>query len=294
MNFNQPVSHLIHKRYSCRTYQDLLIQNSDLAALEDFTASCKIGPLGNQARFKVVASREGDSTSLKGLGTYGFIKNPTGFIIGTSEEKPGSLEDFGYLMEAILLRATDLGLGSCWLGGTFTKSRFSRQLSLLDGEIIPAVASIGYPADQSAWLDKTIRAGARAHRRRPWENIFFTKEFGNPLNPGDAGNYHEPLDLVRLAPSASNKQPWRVVREGHNWHFFLQRTEKYPPPVFNFILNLADLQRIDMGIAMAHFELSARENGLNGKWIVHPPDIPLPNQLTEYSTTWQEDEGYNQ
>jgi hypothetical protein len=64
--------------------------------------------------------------------------------------------------------------------------------------------------------------------------------------------------------------------------------------VFNFILNLADLQRVDMGIAMAHFELSARENGLKGKWMVHPPGIPLPDQLTEYSITWQEDEGYNQ
>ena len=293
MEFNQPVSHLIHKRYSCRTYQDLPISDSDLAILKDFTAACHIGPFGNQTRFKVVAAQEVDNPSLKGLGTYGFIKNPTGFIIGVSEEKSGALEDFGYLMETILLRATDIGLGSCWLGGTFTKSRFSRQLSLLNGEIIPAVASVGYPADKSVWVDKTIRAGARAHRRLPWENIFFTKEFGNPLNPDDAGNYHEPLELVRLAPSASNKQPWRILKLGGDWHFYLQRTAKYPPPVFNFLLNLADLQRVDLGIAMAHFELSARENALAGKWIVQPPDIPLHDQYTEYITTWQEDAGYN-
>ena len=149
MDFNQPVSHLIHKRYSCRTYQDLLISNSDLAILEDFTAACQIGPLGNQARFNVVAAREGDNPSLKGMGTYGFIKNPTGFIIGVAEEKSGALEDFGYLMESILLRATDIGLGSCWLGGTFTRTRFSRQVNLQDCEIIPAVASIGYTADVS-------------------------------------------------------------------------------------------------------------------------------------------------
>lgn len=291
MDFNQPVSRLINKRYSCRTYQDLLIQTSDLESLEDFAASCQIGPLGSQPRFKVITAKEDDSASLKGLGTYGFIKNPTGFIIGASEEKLGALEDFGYLMETILLRSTDLGLGSCWLGGTFTKSRFSRQLSLLNGEIIPAVAAIGYPADQSTWQDKTIRGGARAHRRLPWQNIFYSNEFDKPLNPGDAGKYHKPLDLVRIAPSASNKQPWRIVKEGRNWHFFLQRTAKYPPPVFDFILNLADLQRIDIGIAMAHFELSSREIGLKGKWITHPPDIPLPDQLTEYSTTWQEDEG---
>jgi len=45
---------------------------------------------------------------------------------------------------------------------------------------------------------------------------------------------------------------------------------------------------------MAHFELSSRENALAGKWIVQPPDIPLPDQHVEYITTWQEDAGYNQ
>jgi hypothetical protein len=241
-----------------------------------------------------VAAREGDSASLKGLGTYGFIKNPTGFIIGVSEVKSGALEDFGYLLEAILLRATDLGLGSCWLGVTFTKSRFSHQMNLQNGEIIPAVAIIGYPADQSTWLEQTIRTGARADHRFPWKKLFFSDIFNKPIIPEEAGIYQESLELVRLAPSASNKQPWRVVREGHNWHFFLQRSAKYPPPVFDFVLNLADLQRVDLGIAMAHFELSARENGLAGKWIIQPPDIPLPDQLTEYSVTWREDEGYNQ
>jgi len=44
---------------------------------------------------------------------------------------------------------------------------------------------------------------------------------------------------------------------------------------------------------MAHFELSSRENGLAGKWMVQPPDIPLHDQYTEYITTWQEDAGYN-
>lgn len=294
MDFNQPVSHLIHKRYSCRTYQDLPIQNSDLAALEDFAATHQIGPLGNHARFKVVASQEGDSASLKGLGTYGFIKNPTGFIIGVSEEKPGALEDFGYLMETILLRATDIGLGNCWLGGTFTKSRFSRKMNLQDNEIIPAVASIGYSAYPPAWLDQTIRTGTRGDHRLPLKKIFFIDNFNKPINPEEAGVYQESLDLVRLAPSASNKQPWRILKKGQDWHFYLHRTAKYPPPVFDLLLNLADLQRVDLGIAMAHFELSSRENALAGKWIVQPPDIPLPDQHVEYITTWQEDAGYNQ
>ena len=51
----------------------------------------------------------------------------------------------GFMMWAI-----DPADGSCWLGGTFTKSRFAQLLDLGAGEIIPSVASLGYPANQTA------------------------------------------------------------------------------------------------------------------------------------------------
>ena len=288
MNFSQPVSQLIRKRYSCRTYQDNPIQDSDLNELMDFVSSCQTGPLGNQARFRIAAARQGDSGSLRGLGTYGFIKNPTGFVLGAIREKPGALEDFGYLLEIILLKTTDKNIGSCWLGGTFTKSRFARIMNLQKGEYIPSVASIGYPADQRAWMDRVSRLYAGADRRLPWGELFFSNHFEKPLPPERAGEYRVVLDLVRLAPSASNKQPWRIVKIGNAWHFYLKRKRQYPPPVFDLLLNLADLQRVDLGIAMAHFELSAEELGLTGKWVVQDPEIPLPDRLTEYTVSWDE------
>ncbi|MGB2963342.1 MAG: nitroreductase family protein [Anaerolineales bacterium] len=286
MNFSQPVSQLIRKRYSCRTYHDNPIQETDLNELEDFISSCQKGPLGNQARFSIVAARKRDSGALRGLGTYGFIKNPTGFVLGAIQNKPGSLEDFGYLLEIILLKTTDKNIGSCWLGGTFTKSRFARIMDLQKGEYIPSVASIGYPADQQAWMDRVSRLYAGADRRFPWDVLFFSDHMENPIYPKETGKYREVLELVRLAPSASNKQPWRIVKIGNAWHFYLKRTRQYPPPVFDILLNLADLQRVDLGIAMAHFELSAEEIGLAGKWIVQDPEIPLPDRLTEYTVSW--------
>jgi len=289
MKFNQPVSELIRKRYSCRTYQKTPIRDSDLSTLNEFINPGSIGPLGNPVQFNIVAAKENDSKSLKGLGTYGFIKNPTGFVLGKSFDKPGSLEDFGYQMEAILLKAAEIDIGSCWLGGTFTKSRFARLMDLQTGEIIPSVASLGYPADQTAWVDHVTRLYAGADRRLPWGDLFFSNQFGTQLSPEDTGDYKNPLELVRLAPSASNKQPWRIVKIGHAWHFYIFRNRQYPPPVFEFLLNLADLQRIDLGIAMSHFELSAREQGLRGTWHKQDPDISLPDPLIEYSITWREE-----
>jgi nitroreductase len=93
--------------------------------------------------------------------------------------------------------------------------------------------------------------------------------------------------MVRLAPSASNKQPWRVVQQEGRFHFFLQRTKNYPSPVFNQILKLSDLQRIDIGIAMSHFQLSLTAVGLMGKWIFSDPELPHHDPGNEYIITWQ-------
>ena len=62
------------------------------------------------------------------------FKGATGFIVGAAERTPKDLEDFGYLMEHVILFATDLGMGTCWLGGTFSKSRFAGKIEAARGK----------------------------------------------------------------------------------------------------------------------------------------------------------------
>jgi hypothetical protein len=205
------------------------------------------------------------------------------------QDKPFALEDFGYSMELLILKAVELGLGSCWLGGTYTKSRFGVQMDLEPTESIPSVTSLGYPGDHKAWLDRSARIYAGADRRLPWDQLYFMDHWDTPLSKQRAESYQEPLQLVRLAPSASNKQPWRILRSKSKWHFFLQRTSNYPSPLFAPLLGIADLQRIDMGIAMAHFSLAVQESGLSGKWIKADPQIDHPERPLEYILSWQSD-----
>ncbi len=280
---------MIRQRYSCRTYLKRPLSKTDLASLEHFATNWKEGPLGNPVRCHLTAKTKADGSSLKGLGTYGFIKNPAAFIVGAVRDKPGALEDFGYIFEQLILKATDLEIGSCWLGGTFTKSRFARLIDLEKDEIIPSVISLGYPANHRAFLDRVSRIYAGAEHRLPWEDLFFQDSWDIHLSPEEAGIFQEALKLVRLAPSASNKQPWRILKSGQHWHFFIARTPNYPPPVFDFLLGLADLQRIDIGIAMAHFELGLQEVGLQGSWLINDPYLIDPNQKLEYTATWQPD-----
>jgi len=283
--FSKPITDTIKARFSCRTYAINPIEIEDRQKLNAFMAAAQSGPLGTKARFELIAATEDDAGALKGLGTYGFIKNPTGFIAGAAQEGPKDMEDLGYLLERIVLYATDMGLGTCWLGGTFTKSRFAKKIALRDGETMPAVIATGYPASAPRPVDVAIRQGAGSNNRLPWEKLFFDGAFDTPLAGESAGDYDVPLEMLRLAPSASNKQPWRVVKDKDRWHFYLQRTPGYGRRILGLV-KLDDLQRVDIGIAMSHFTLTAEELGLQGQWDINEPDIKKPGILTHYVVSW--------
>jgi len=274
------------RRFSCRTFSGEALPERDRVSLADAAAAMTSGPFGSRLRFALAAASARDTSALKRLGTYGTIRGATAFILGAAEPKGLYLEDFGYAMERLILHATDLGLGTCWLGGFFTRGTFSRRISASRGERIPSVAAVGLVPDRGKAEAGFMRRSVGGSRRKPWEELFHDGSFQGALTAEHAGAYAAPLAMVRQAPSASNRQPWRIVRSGDSWHFFIRRTPGYPPRISRTLMGIEDLQRVDSGIAMCHFELAARELGLTGQWVVSPPSIPLPDSLTEYSATW--------
>ncbi len=274
---NEPITAVIRRRYSCRRYDGRPLAAAKQGELREFLAANTAGPFAAPVRFSLAAASAGDREELKGLGSYGFIRGAAGYIIGAAGRGPHDMEDFGYLMERAVLAATATGLGTCWLGGSYTKSSFAKKIAATAGETVPAVIAVGNPP-----------AGNRPVRPRlPADQLFFAGELGRPLAPAAGGPYAGPLEMVRLAPSASNKQPWRIIRAGGAWHFYLARTKGYGKGSFIFrLLGLADLQRVDMGIAMCHFELAARELGLDGRWALADPGIAGPDGGVEYTVSW--------
>lgn len=287
MKFSKPVDEIIRERSSLRTYRNEPIDGAVRAELERHMSYDVPAPFGTRIRFDLIPAAEGGDAP-KRVGTYGVIKGAPAFIVGAMREGGMNLEDFGFRMERIVLAATAAGLGTCWLGGTFSKGDFSHRMSLGQGEIIPAVVAAGYATERRRVVDRVMRFGAGSDNRKPWSALFFDGGFDAALDRAAAGAYGQPLEMVRLAPSASNNQPWRVVREegGRRLHFYLQRTKRYRAQVN--IIGLADLQRVDMGIAMCHFEAAVRGAGLSGSWVVRDPGLTVPDRLCEYITTWQE------
>jgi hypothetical protein len=278
----------IRSRYSCRIFEKRPIEAQTQRQLAQALQSLRVGPLGSPLRFELAAASEGDQAALRGLGTYGFIRNPAGFIIGAVQEGPRALEDYGYRMEQAILEAARLGLGTCWLGGSFTQSSFAARMGKRADEIIPAVTAAGYAVPDSSARD-LIRRQARASSRLPWVRLFFQGAFDHSLNREDAGVAALPLEMARLAPSASNKQPWRVLMQGRDFHFYLERTPNYGQGSLTYtLLRLADLQRVDIGIAMCHFELASQELNLKGTWLEADPKLPLPSERNSYIITWRQ------
>ena len=281
------ITNTIQRRFSCRDYSLNPVDAEKREQLRDFIKALPSGPFGSTPRFDLLAATEGDSKSLRGLGTYGFIKNPSAFILGAMTSSAYDLEDYGYRMEAIILHATGLELGTCWLGGTFTKSRFAKKIKLAKNETIPAVTAMGEYRDFDQKRRGWTSQAAGSARRLPWEKLFSNIMLDVPLIRNESGEYATVLDMVRIAPSASNKQPCRILKHNQFWRFYLRRTPGYRKDLIKQILNLCDLQRLDMGIAMCHFELTAKELGLQGKWVVENDLDKNPAALTEYIVSWE-------
>ena len=278
MAYGRSVAELVRERRSYRSYLKLPVEREKMDSLRGFISDLPSPPFGSKIRFGII---ESEYPGKRIPGTYGIIKGAQYFLAGAIDREDGSPEDYGYLFESIILKATDLGLATCWVGGTFRRSSFALKFGLHPGELMPAVSPLGYPTERRSMVDAIARKSAGSDRRRPWESIFFDGDFSRPLAQSDEKKYALPLEMLRRGPSASNKQPWRVIRNTLGYHLFLQRTKGYDK-----IIKSVDLQRLDIGIAMCHFELTARESGLAGRW--EKTDVPLPSlpELTGYSVSW--------
>jgi nitroreductase len=285
--FDQPAGDLVRQRASWRSYEPRPIVAELRDRLSRFIETHSSVPFGTAIRMQLVAASDQDRVALGGLGTYGFIRDAPGFFVGAAESSPMCLEDFGYAMERLILAATDLGLGTCWLGGSFRQSRFANKIAARHDEHVPAVVAVGHAMQQRGTLDRILRWGAGATQRKPWQERFFHGDFNTPLSPDEAGPYAEALELLRLAPSASNQQPWRLLKDRRvdRYHFFVHRRRKYARNLR--LLRLADLPRVDLGIALCHFELGAHQAGLEGNLIVAPGSVSSPApEGTDYVASW--------
>lgn len=278
INFN--IEEAVKKRSSIRTYLDKPVEKDKINEIEKFINTLE-NPFGNKVNFHFLDSEEIEDKQT--LGTYGMIKGANQFIGTTVKQEGFSLEAVGYEFETLQLYLADLGIGTCWLGGTFNRKGFAQAMNLGNEELFPAISPFGYASHKRDIKELSIRRMIKADKRKEWNELFFKDTFDTTLTKEEAGEMEFPLEMVRLGPSASNKQPWRIVVTDGACHFY-----EYSEPGYskNFPY---DIQRIDMGIAAAHFDYSVKEKKIEGHFKTDAdPGIEAPKNI-QYAFSWIRD-----
>ena len=142
-----------------------------------------------------------------------------------SEEKEGWLENIGFLFQQMDLYLQSLGLGVCWLGMGKMNPKTAPKVEDMQFVIMLA---FGHPKGDQ------LRQTTKEFKRKTLEQI------ADQADPG--------LEPVRLAPSAVNSQPWYFTHEGDIIHAYRIRNDR-----------LSYMNRIDMGIALAHLYVANGE-----------------------------------
>ncbi|MEI8347376.1 MAG: nitroreductase family protein [Pseudomonadota bacterium] len=282
MCFKNPLFELMENRCSWRSYSSNELAHDLIDRLRHLLASPPPTPFGNISRVVFLEKFQSESHKPLKLGTYGMIHGAKNFLAGLTKPADHAMEDFGHTFEWAILQATDLGLATCWLGGTLKRGAFAESAGAKDNEIVAAASPIGYPTAKRGILDSLVRLGAGSKNRKNWNDLFFENDFSQILNPQVVTPWSKALEMIRLAPSASNRQPWRIIYQAKSqrFDFFVKRTKMYSS------LTSVDLQRIDMGIAMCHFELSCKQLGINGKWGKLENTLAILPEQTEYVASW--------
>lgn len=261
----------IDRRRSVRNYKGFFLDADVISEILKIIGQEQVGPSGRRLKFEFIAENMEETT--KKIVTYGFLRGRYGAIVGWVKEDKYAYIDYGYLLEKIALRLVEIGVGTCWLGGSFSKQSIIEAMELDRSfeKTIPAILAVGYEEEGRSIRDLIISKTQR--KRKEFDDFFFTGE----LTEIKEEYKKEILDGVRWAPSAMNRQPVRVVWDDRRVHFYLVDAS-------------VPLRYLDMGIAMRHFEERAMEQGIKGKWVVDEQAI-LTNWIYLYTFEIQEDLG---
>ena len=175
----------------------------------------------------------------KGPGLKSQIKGTDVYaVIVAKQGTPMELE--GFMGEALVLEATAMGLGTCWLGAGFHTDVISRNVNLQNDEVVHCVIALGkasLPAFNPKRRDLVRLCGkteAQLEELGVWQK--------------------DAVLAARLAPSALNLQPWKI------------EADKTSVAILETTVIYKKFALLDRGIAMLHAAVGAYHAGREVVW----------------------------
>lgn len=227
------------ERFSVRKYTESAT-NEELKKLKEVASFLKTGGVRI-----VVGRREGIFSPLIGR----MISGTETFAAIVSDDPE---EDYtvGLVGESFVLECTAMGLGTCWLGMSYSKSAANSAVKFKNEyEKIRCVISIGHFEK-----DREIRRS----RKQIYELTGLVDTAFRKLPEWQQAA----VNCARIAPSARNAQPWEFDILDPN-HLQIAQVSR------NF-----GYGELDCGIAMLHAEIGAAHCGVYGDWTIED-GLPL-------------------
>jgi nitroreductase len=163
------------------------------------------------------------------------------------EDKLESYINVGFMLQQMDLRFHAMGLGSLWFGMGKDPGGSEK-----DGLKYAICMKVGNPAGSIA------RKGTTEFDRKDIDEVII----------GASPDLKKAFEPVRLAPSATNSQPWKFICEGASIHVYCKQQ--------NIVMRkfVGNMNKIDIGIALCHAALSLAHEGKEIKAIESTPGAP--------------------
>lgn len=225
-------------RKSIRNYKDKSVTKEDLQKIKTIINDVK--PLFENIPMESILIEDGEKikSTFKGfMAKYTKVKAPH-YLAFTSETMEGHLENIGFIGEEIVLRLTELGIGTCWLGSAIKQEVFKTLFKVQDKQFYVILIAFGYPVEPLTPVTT---------RKRLDKSKIVT---------GACDHQYEPIIQALIdAPSAINSQPWKLSITNNKFDLYLENRNILTKKM------LKATNHIDMGIGLSHLYNSAIELG---------------------------------
>lgn len=236
---NNQLYETIFKRRSIRKYDMTPVTEATLTKVKQFASSAK--PLDQSIKYEFLYLATEDVKNLLP------IKAPH-YICLYSEKKDNYLMNAGFLLQQIDLFLSASNLASCWLGMAKPTKQVPEQQNGLEFVIMLAFGNSNEPIhriDTTAFNRKSITEISKIEGAK------------------------EILEPVRIAPSASNTQPWFFSGELNEIIVSREKLNLIKAPLYG------KMNQIDIGIALCHLLLSLEHQGKTASFDFQK--IPAPS-----------------
>lgn len=231
----------VYKRRSMRNYSSEKLTTEELNEIKNYLQQLKPLCEDIKVEYEIVPCKE---TNCKFNAEY--------CLIVYSEEKNLWLANVGYMLEQWDLYLASINVGVCWYGMGKVDEKTHNGLSYA------IMLSFGKNSEGD------FRNDVSNIKRKDVE------DFWKDISDSKLG------EIVRLAPSAVNSQPWKVEQSGNELNIY---REKGNTPVLSGIL-FKHWNKVDIGIFLCFLEVALESEGYAFTKQLHPDTDDKKRVLT--------------